>query len=244
MSNKVYEYLEISQRYISSNSEAIISNSGAKGIKIALLDSGLDTRNSNFDYLTIVARNFVKNRTFTDTSGHGTKNASLLAGKMGDTFIGIAPYSTLYVAKVLADVNAKETASAIVKALTWVIDEGVDIVVLPFGSSTKNRVIYNTIDRGLKMGIKFFASAGNIGRETILFPASMQGVIAVSALDAQSNKLDYCSQVEAVDLYIMGKNVPCLDVMGLDVISGSSPACVIASGLEALRLEYLNKLKV
>ena len=56
---------------------------------------------------------------------------------MGDTFIGIAPYSTLYVAKVLVDINAKETASAIVKALTWVIDEGVDSVVLPFGSSIK-----------------------------------------------------------------------------------------------------------
>ena len=230
------EYLLISKNFVSLESEAILSDNGGKNIKIALLDSGINLDKKFFKNASIEMRNFIEEESPYDKTGHGTKNASLL--------LDILPHCKLFVAKVLAErTRHGKDAESIAKAIRWAIYKKVDIVLMPFGTSKSSREIAKAIKMGQNKQIQFFASAGNRGENTILFPAFLKGVFAVSAIDKAGIPMKECCQLSMVDIYASGENISTpLCMYGTDSISGSSPACVIAGGIEALRLSYEKKL--
>lgn len=71
-----------------------------EGIKIAILDTGIDIDSSELNVAGGVS--FIPGTDYDDYNGHGTALAGIIgAGENGEGLIGIAPESELYAVKVL-----------------------------------------------------------------------------------------------------------------------------------------------
>lgn len=208
------------------------------GVKIALLDSGINWPEKIFSGARIVGRDFTGSGSLFDSTNHGTANAALLVGQGLDTPIGICPGSELMVAKVLGQRNWERTVHAVTKALTWAIHSGAEIIVLPFGTSRRSMSIVRMIRAAVARGCSVLAAAGNRGRDKIFFPACLPEVTAVSALTRDGHAYPNCCTRD-VDLYTLGDRVPVHGLGPVLELSGSSPATVLAGGYSALKRAVL-----
>ena len=217
-----------------SCTNGLADNCGA-GVRIALLDSGLQFSNPVFAQSDIRGIDFTGTGDLNDSSGHGTANAALLVGRTGDA-VGLTPESELLVAKVSALGDRKRSAHAIIAALHWAVREQANIIILPFGSSHGVAGITQAIRKAVTAGVEIFAAAGNRGPEQICYPAWLPEVNAVSAVTRSGGVLKGCCATSEVDIYCWGEAVPSLSGGHSYQISGSSPATVLAGGIRALQL--------
>ncbi|MER9133253.1 S8 family serine peptidase [Mesorhizobium sp. M0768] len=106
--------------------------SGA-GVKIAVLDTGIQRKHPAFLGASVTQRNFTLDSA-EDTHGHGTHCAGTIFGRDVDgKRIGIARGVTdVLVGKVL-DNKGRGNASAVLEALKWVHSEGANIVSMSLG---------------------------------------------------------------------------------------------------------------
>ncbi len=206
----------------------------ALGSRIALLDSGINEGRSDFAGASIVARDFTRSRTTHDFTGHGTGNAALLVGQGAEMIRGLTPRATLLVAKVLARQSRKLSIESICRGIRWAVSEHAQCLVLPFGTPRESREIHRELRHALKCGIAVFCAAGNRGRDVVMFPARMPGVVCVSAAKRDGSRYPLCGGTSAVDQFAPGANLPTLGLEALAWVSGSSPAAAIAAGLHAL----------
>ncbi len=208
------------------------------GVRIALLDSGINWSEKIFAGGRIVGRDFTGSGSLFDPTNHGTANAALLVGQCLDKPMGICPGSELMVAKVLGHRNWERTVRAITKSLTWAIHSGAEIIVLPFGTSRRSMSIVRMIRAAVVRGCSVLAAAGNRGRDTIFFPACLPEVTAVSALTRDGYAYPNCCTRD-VDIYTLGDRVPVHGLGPVLELSGSSPATVLAGGFAALEIAAL-----
>ena len=112
------------------------------GMKVALLDTGVDI--SNADILLSGGISFVDGvNSYTDDNGHGTAMAGIISAKSNDSgLVGIAPEAELYSVKVL-DSTKKGFYSNVVKGIYWAIENDINIVVMPFGGRENSRFLHN-----------------------------------------------------------------------------------------------------
>ncbi|MDF2802044.1 MAG: peptidase and in, kexin, sedolisin [Anaerocolumna sp.] len=191
-----------------------------RNVVVAVVDTG--TKNYN-DEFTIVAKgyNVLNNSEDTsDTHGHGTKCAQLIASKK----IGVNPYATILPVKVREEML--DNPEYVSKGIIWAADNGADIISLSLGKApTKNNMheIYlEGVEYALKKGKLIVAASGSAGSE-IFYPAAIDGVICVSALDASYNyKFDF--NVDEIDIFVV-------DIK--DNLSSSYPTAIV-SGVASL----------
>jgi len=214
-----------------------LAKSSASGLRMALLDCGIAWHLPIFREANLTVRDFTATNIAHDPTGHGTKVAALLVANDGQLFSGLTPDTELLVAKVIdASAQIQHTASAIANGLLWAVHEGAQIIALPLGRAEPHPAIGEAVQYAINKGCRLFAAAGNYGPETMLFPAMQSRVTAVSAADRDGQPLDWCCQRSSVDLYAPGHRLQSIGPDGLSTISGTSPATVIAAGVEALRL--------
>jgi serine protease len=70
-------------------------------------------------------------------------------------------------------------------------DTKVRVINMSLGGGGQSQTVTRAIDGAVAAGIVVVASAGNDGRATIDFPASLPNVIAVGAVDAQKARATY-----------------------------------------------------
>lgn len=110
---------------------ATTSPYSGKGVKIALLDTGIDAKHAAFKGLKITERNFVGGEDG-DEDGHGTHVAGTIAGHDMNGFrFGIARDAELLVGKVLGPDGG--TSEQLFKAILWALDEGAHIISMSLG---------------------------------------------------------------------------------------------------------------
>lgn len=118
---------------------ALDSLSTGRGIRVAVLDTGIDLTHPAFLPLLTTNRILVRNFTdgapdnVSDRHGHGTHCAGTIAGgEVGGQRIGIAPgIECLIVGKVLGD--GGNTNGALLKAIDWAVAEGAHIISMSLG---------------------------------------------------------------------------------------------------------------
>lgn len=79
-----------------------------KGVKVAVLDTGIDVNHPDFAGVIDGTTSFVPGEDVTDVNGHGTHVASTIVGSgaaSGGDYKGVAPGADLYVGKVLGGVE-------------------------------------------------------------------------------------------------------------------------------------------
>ncbi len=206
------------------------------GVRVALLDSGLDREHPGLRNARVIAEDFTGQGSLADGTGHGSQMAALLVGQGLGPSGGLAPEATLLFGKVLrASISAK-TEDYIARGIRWAVQQRADILVLPLGRSRASRVIYQALQRAIAAGVQIFAAAGNGGPQRVLFPANLPGVVAVTGANLAGEILPECAAGETVDAIALG-DVPAPWGMGPEArLVGSSPATVLAAAIAALEL--------
>lgn len=182
----------------------ITVDSGAgKGIKIAILDTGVytdheDLKNRISDCADFSAKSAVSDDKCEDKNGHGTHVAGIIAadgGPIGKGIYGFAPSAEILAYKVCDNSGVcygDDIAAAIERAIT----AEANIINLSIGSEKESTVVKNAIEKAVSKGILVVASAGNDGPYdgSIDFPASMASVVSVGAIDSDDDIVDWSSR--------------------------------------------------
>lgn len=208
-----------------------------KGVKVAVFDTGI----SNHEDLVISGGiSFVDGiSSYNDDNGHGTHVAGTIAAQAnGIGVVGVAPEASLYAVKVL-DKNGAGTYSKIISALEWAIDNKINIVNMSLGARTYSQILQDEINKAAQSGILIFAAAGNDGgdgtTDTINYPARMNNVVAVGAVDQNGQRASFSSTGAELDITAPGVNITSTLINGgYGTKSGTSMACPHAVGAAAL----------
>ncbi|MFF2774349.1 S8 family serine peptidase [Streptomyces sp. NPDC058052] len=161
------------------------------GVKIAVLDTGVDRSHADLSSRVVGEKNFSASPDAVDRVGHGTHVASIAAGtgaRSDGRFKGVAPGAEVISGKVLDDDGFGDD-SAVLAGMEWAAAEGADVVNLSLGSPDSPGVdpLEAAIDRlSAEKGILFAVAAGNdgeAGASTVGSPGSADAALTVGAVD-------------------------------------------------------------
>ncbi|MFD4631816.1 S8 family serine peptidase [Streptomyces sp. NPDC058284] len=201
-----------------------------KGVRIAVLDSGVDTTHPDLHGQVVAEKNFSASPDLKDRVGHGTHVASTAAGtgaKSGGKFKGVAPGAELISGKVLDDDGFGDD-SGIVAGMEWAAAEGADVVNLSLGGGDSPDVdpleaAVNKLSE--ENGILFAVSAGNDGRPgSVGSPGTADAALTVGAVDDNDKLAPFSSRgPRAGD----GGIKPDVTAPGVDITAAAAPGSAI-----------------
>jgi subtilisin family serine protease len=205
-----------------------------KGVKVAILDTGIDTSHPDLSGGKVAAaKNFSDAKTTADKFGHGTHVASIVAGtgaKSGGKYTGVAPKATLLNGKVLDDAGYGDDAG-IIAGMEWAAASGAKIANLSLGSTDTPGIdpleeAVNTLSAST--GTLFVIAAGNEGSGpgTIGSPGSAEAALTVGAVDKSDVLADFSSRGPTVT---DGSVKPDLTAPGVDITAAAAAGSVIDS---------------
>lgn len=156
-----------------------------KGVKVAVLDGGIDVHHPDFAGRIEAMANFGTAPGIEDKDGHGTHVASTIAGA-GETHQGVAPAATLLVGKVFDDED-NGNSSWTIAGMQWAAEQGADVVNLSLGwccgdGTDPMSQAVNALTK--KHGTLFVAAAGNDYKAlAVNSPAAADEALAVGGVD-------------------------------------------------------------
>lgn len=186
--------------------KVVESNYSGSGIKVAVLDTGLDLTHPDFAGRTIEHQSFIRGEEVQDRQGHGTHCIGTACGPLNPPDrsspmrYGVAHNAEIFVGKVLSNQGSGADGS-ILEGIDWAINNGCQIISMSLGASTSPgdsfSQIYETVaKRALTQGTLIIAAAGNESRDfftgrrrvppnPVGRPANCPSIMAVAALDSQ-----------------------------------------------------------
>lgn len=218
---------------------AVHGNTTGSGVKVAILDTGIDYNHPELQSVYAGGWDFVNNDADPmDDHGHGTHCSGIIAAQEdGAGLIGVAPNVHLYALKVLNS-QGSGTYSEIIAALDWCIEQGVDITSNSYGGAGYSSILDEAFATAWGAGIVSVAAAGNLGgdgtMDLTLYPARLESVIAVGAVDINKIKAMFTSAGPAIEVCAPGVNIYSSVIGGYDTWSGTSMACPFVAGTAAL----------
>lgn len=157
------------------------------GMKVAVLDTGMDLLHPDFAGRSIVSQSFVPGEDVQDGMGHGTHCIGTACGfkDINNRRYGIASEATIYVGKVLSNAGSGE-AGWIIAGMEWAIANGCQVISMSLGNTDRNpSIAYENVGRrALKNGCLIVAAAGNHGPKPVGQPANSPSIMAVAAVDS------------------------------------------------------------
>jgi subtilisin family serine protease len=216
-----------------------------KGVKVAVVDTGLDTEHPDLRDRIVQTANFVDGGESTfQQDRHGTAVAGVIAASVDNRvgIVGIAPEADLIGLKACWH---RGGGSRPALCSSWTLARAVDFSSL-VGAQVLNLslagpsdpLLARLIRRAMDRGVTVIAAMTDEGRHAPGFPASLSGVIGVIASDPHGH----------VRRGGAAKRGPALAAPGVDILttapgqaydfmSGSSLAAAHVSGVVALLLE-------
>lgn len=207
---------------------------------VAVIDTGVDSTHPDLAGQLLPSIDFSSARSSnpTDTHGHGTHVAGIIAAKK-DNVIGIAgaaPDTKILPLKVF-EPDGNAYSSAIAEAITYAANQGVEVINMSLGSDVPDQVIRDAITYALSKGVIVIAAAGNSGHlgSPAMYPAAWEEVIAVGAMDATGQNVSYFSNRGTyLDIAAAGEDVPSTVPGGYQYMSGTSMAAPFVAAAAAL----------
>ncbi|MGW5737173.1 MULTISPECIES: S8 family serine peptidase [Streptomyces] len=199
-----------------------------KGVKVAVLDSGVDAGHPGLKGRVDATKSFIPGEEVADRNGHGTHVASTVGGSgaasEGDKEKGVAPGATLLVGKVLSD-EGSGSESQIIAGMEWAAkDVGAKVVSMSLGSpeaSDGTDPMAAAVDTLSKdTGALFVIAAGNTGApSSIGSPGAADSALTIGAVDSADQAAYFTSQGPRY-----GDNAlkPDLSAPGVDILAARS----------------------
>jgi subtilisin family serine protease len=216
------------------------STTGKPSVVVAVIDTGVDLDHPDLAGVAVVAPRdeMWNNEDVTDLNGHGTHVAgTIFAQTDNETGIaGIAPDATLMPIKVL-DEFGFGSFSDVLDGVDWARTHGADIINLSLGGSLAPEqvaLMQPTFTAARSAGILVVAAAGNTGAPFMSYPAGLNGVVSVGAVDQDDVIADFSSFNRAVDISAPGVDTLSTTFGDYEYFSGTSMASPHVAGVAAL----------
>jgi type VII secretion-associated serine protease mycosin len=214
---------------------------GGEGVTVAVIDSGVDANHPDLIGNVLLGTDFVAigGNGQTDTYGHGTSMAGIIAGHgHGDAgAMGIAPKAKILPARTG---NGVHNSGQDVRGVEWASHSGAKVMCLAYASPDAAGEERRVIEQAQAADIVLVAGVGNVPATKVGYPAAYPGVVASAGVDRQGNH---------ADISVVGGEVM-LAAPAVDIIStspngkynkgvGTSAATAIIAGVAALvRAKY------
>lgn len=205
------------------------------GQAVGLIDGGVAQHPSLVG--TIEQRGFAKGAPA--PSGHATAVASLIAGN--GSVQGAAPGAPLLVADIYGRDPAGGNAIAIARALGWMAAKGVRIVTISL-VGPDNPLLSGAMAAAKRKGMIVVAAVGNDGPAAPPpYPASYEGVIAVTGVDAKNRALIEAGRALHLDYAAPGADMVAASINGKAArVRGTSFAAPLVAGRLYRNLQSAN----
>lgn len=213
-----------------------------KGVRVAVIDSGVDANHEELVGHVVASH---------DTTGyglsadrHGTAVAGLIAAQPGNGTgaWGAAPGAEILSIKACQpaapnELGARCWSATVAAALDLALEEGAQIVNLSIAGPS-DPLVEKLIVAALARGVVIIAASGNGGPNAQpSYPAALEGVLAVTAIDADGRLFRHATRGSFVDVAAPGVEVIAPAPDGYPALSGTSFATAFVSGAAALLLE-------
>jgi len=245
--------------------KVIASKYTGKGVRLAVLDTGIDDKHPDFKGRGIVSQSFILGEQVADGNGHGTHCAGVACGHVqtasgapepGQRY-GVAHGAKLYVGKVLSNRGSGSDRN-ILAGIQWALENKCRIISMSLGAAAEVGDAYSTIYEDLAKELltnntMIIAAAGNESDRPdriapIGHPANCPSIMAVAAIDS-ALKVAYfsCGGTRAkggtVDVAAPG-----VDVLSsvprpqlYELMNGTSMATPLVAGIAALMCQRYPK---
>lgn len=206
--------------------KVISSRYSGVGVKVAVLDTGLDLTHPDFAGRSITPKSFITGEDVQDLQGHGTHCIGTACGALNPPDpsspmrYGIAHKAEIFAGKVLSN-QGSGADGGILAGIDWAIANGCQIISMSLGAGTRPGTSFSPIyeevaKRALSRGTLIIAAAGNesnrpsfvnpVGR-----PANCPSIMAVAALTSELGVAFYsCGSINpdggGVDIAAPGGN--------------------------------------
>jgi subtilisin family serine protease len=232
-----------------------------QGVVVAVIDSGVTPTVSDLAGSVVSGPDYsgVSTKPSDINWGmHGTWMASLIAGHGHDGengISGVAPRAKILSIRVLPDKKdpafrqyehepSSRGQRALARAIRYAVAHRAGVISMSLGYGSSSLVVRSALQRALAHNVVVVASSGNSGDTSsnqarayapYSFPADYPGVLGVAAVDRAGDPANFSSDNLSVQVAAPGVQVP---AQGNDgqywLVSGTSPACALTSGVAAL----------
>ncbi|MFI6099082.1 S8 family serine peptidase [Lentzea sp. NPDC051213] len=165
------------------------------GIKVAVVDTGIDQNHPDLKGREIAEKNFTSDPDNTDNVGHGTHVGSTIAS-VGSRYGGVAPGSQLLDAKVCVEFGCQE--SWILDGMRWAAEQGAQVVNMSLGGGDGPEIdpLEQAVnDLTAKHGTLFVIAAGNAGATgSVSSPSTAEAALSVGAVDRDDKLAPFSSK--------------------------------------------------
>lgn len=179
-----------------------------KGLKLGMIDSGVDLTHPAFKGQKITYKAFYKPGRQPAPPDHGTSVAGMLVGRAD--WGGLMPGAELYAANMF-EINekGKKVGSAIglIKSMDWIASKKVHAVNMSVAGGD-NKVVRKALDIAKRQKMLLVASVGNWGRDDKpAYPAAYKEVVAVTALKGKELIYKHANTGKYVDFAAPGVGI-------------------------------------
>lgn len=184
---------------------------------VGMVDTEVQAEHPSLRGARLSVRRFISPGQTPADAAHGTAVAAILAGQADGGFAGLLPRARVLAAApfyVLPSGGTATDAASLVRSLDWLVSQGARVIGLSL-SGPPSLALQTAVAQAQRRGVLLAAAAGNGGRkDEPVYPASLDGVMGVTAL-GQGNRVYWrANQGDHVDYALPGVDIATPDVAG------------------------------
>jgi len=223
-------------------------NENGEKVNIAVLDTGYNINNPEFEISNSNYYNAVPGTSINDDDGHGSYCASIIGARNLNNIVACAPKSQLFIGKVSQSGSLKY--SRLIDAINWAITKKVDIISISYGGSSTNDDLEQSIHNAVQNNILVVSSIGDNypaqGQSGGTYPSLYKECLAVGATD-KGNMLSAVTMVNAkTEINAPGEDIEAYTKTDFPTAlnPGTSQAAAVVAGICGLIISYMKKRNI
>jgi subtilisin family serine protease len=207
-----------------------------QGVKVAVLDTGIDAAHPDLAGKVAVSQNFSDSPDADDHFGHGTHVASIITGSgaaSGGRYKGVAPGVSLLSGKVLDDQGGGDD-SGILAGMDWAVQQGAKVINMSLGggASDGTDVLSEEVNTlSASSGALFVIAAGNDGGpSSVESPGAADAALTVASTTKQDTLSTFSSQGPRTGNFGLK---PEIAAPGQDIVAARAPGVFPEDAVDA-----------